>query len=65
MPVTQRQYDLMQLRAQIHVGRIVEEWRKQFLGGRLQTPPAQAPQPVDEQAFNQPPQGGPPVGGTY
>ena len=36
MPVTQREYDLMQAQAQIHIMKIVDEWRSQFLGGRMQ-----------------------------
>lgn len=39
MPI-QREYDLMTLSAQLRIMKMVEEWRKQFLGGRF----AQSPQ---------------------
>lgn len=35
MPVSQRVYDLMQLQAQIRINKLVEDWRRQFLRGRL------------------------------
>ena len=41
MPVNQREYDLMQLRAQIRIMQMVEKWRQQFLGGRVSDVPAQ------------------------
>ena len=36
MPVSQREYDIMRLQAQIKILKIVEDWRKQFLRGRMQ-----------------------------
>lgn len=41
MPVNQREYDLMQLRAQIRIMQMVEKWRRQFLGGRMSDMPTQ------------------------
>jgi len=53
MPVTQREYDLMQAQAQIRVMKMVDEWRRQFLRGRMQsilggqTPPQAGPMPEE------------------
>jgi len=46
MPVTQRQQDIMRLQAQITILKIVEDWKKQFLRGRL---PAASPVEETEQ----------------
>ena len=44
MPITQREADLMQMQAQIKVNQIVEDWKRQFLWGRLQSILAGQPQ---------------------
>ena len=46
MAVGQREMDLMTLSAQLRIMKMVEEWRRQFLGGRFNQ---QVPQsPVEE-----------------
>lgn len=42
MSINQRDSDLMQLRAQIRVMKLVDEWRRQFLGGRFDEQASQA-----------------------
>ena len=46
MSVSQREYDLMTLSAQLRIMKMVEEWRKQFLGGRFAQP---ASQPMEQE----------------
>jgi len=52
MPVTQRQYDIMRLQAQIKISQMVDVWRKQFLRGRMQEILSNAPvKPSEEQPY--------------
>jgi hypothetical protein len=57
MAVTQREYDIMQLQAQLRIRQIVEDWKRQFMSGRLQQQgPAQSS--TEEQVPPQMPPGG-------
>ena len=47
MPVSEREYDIMRLNAQLNVRRLVEEWRRNFLGNRMQPPAVPAAEPVE------------------
>lgn len=47
MPVSEREYDLMRLNAQLNVRRLIEEWRRNFLGNRMQSPVLPASEPVE------------------
>ena len=47
MPVSEREYDIMRLNAQLNVRRLVEEWRRNFLGNRIQPPTTPAAPPVE------------------
>jgi hypothetical protein len=47
MPITQREADIMQADAEVKVKRMVEEWRTNFLQGRL--PQGDAPLAAEEE----------------
>ena len=42
MPVTQREFDIVQLESQIKVQKLYQTWLEAFLGGRLAPPPQPA-----------------------
>ena len=50
MPTSQREYDIMRLNAQLNVRRLIEEWRKNFLGNRMQPPALPTAAPVETTA---------------
>ena len=54
MPVTQRQQDIMRLQAQITILKIVEDWKKQFLRGRMQDMAQQMGQQLQSPAGSAP-----------
>ena len=47
MPTSQREFDIMRLNSQINVERVIEEWRRNFLGNRMQPPTLPATVPVE------------------
>ena len=47
MPVTQREYDIMQLEAQLRMKRLRDDWIQGFLGDRLKEEEKNAPKSLD------------------
>ena len=47
MPVTQREYDIMQLESQLRMKRLRDDWIQGFLGDRLQEEEGNAPESLD------------------
>ena len=56
MPVNEREYDLMRLNAQLNMRKLVEEWRRNFLGNRMQPPVVPATEPVETTGPAEPPE---------
>lgn len=47
MPVTQREYDIMQLESQLRMKRLRDDWIQGFLGDRLKEEEENAPESLD------------------
>lgn len=50
MPVTQREYDIMQLESQLRMKLLRDDWIRGFLGERLQRQEGNAPESLDKPA---------------
>jgi len=50
MPVTQREYDIMQLESQLRMKLLRDDWIRGFLGERLQRQERNAPESLDKPA---------------